>query len=303
MHQRPVGPPLSARMAGLLSRSGARARRAARHRAGRLALGALVSSAAAGLVLTVPVVAGSERGAPSVVFDSSAAATRESADSPVVMGVDGQPLPATEKTTAPRPSGIAPSPPASSAPASSAPASSAPASSAPASPPAGPSDAEATVDAAAPAPTTPSAQTPAPVPTPLRAPAVTAAPSESIPSAAAAPLTSDAGAEQQVLALVERVREEAGCGALTVESALTAAARAHSAAMRDLGTADLGDRTALDTDARIVGVAQGQSSAAAVESWVADPTDGAGIRDCDLTTVGVGLAEGAGGPWWTLFLA
>jgi uncharacterized protein YkwD len=51
---------------------------------------------------------------------------------------------------------------------------------------------------------------------------------------------------------------------------------------------------------RAENIAQGQATPAAVMAdWMASAGHRANILDCDLTTLGVGVAYGPGGPWWT----
>ncbi|MGY1741997.1 MULTISPECIES: CAP domain-containing protein [unclassified Blastococcus] len=193
------------------------------------------------------------------------------------------PVPTTPGSTAPGTSpgttaGTPPAPaPGSTAPGSTAPGSTAPGSTAPGSAPGTPSSAGST-GAGAPAP----------------------------PPAAAAP----AGpVEQQVLALVNRERAAAGCGAVVADAGLAAVARAHSADMRDRGYFDHTDPDGRDPfdraaaagqSARAENIARGQADAAAVmASWMDSPGHRANILDCGLTRLGVGVAEGPGGPWWT----
>ena len=98
MHHRPSGPPLSARLQGAFTRWSLLVRAALRRtvpaRLGRLALGALVTTTVVGLVLAIPVISGIGRGTPSMALDasSSSSAGEGPGDSPVVMGVDGEPV-------------------------------------------------------------------------------------------------------------------------------------------------------------------------------------------------------------------
>jgi uncharacterized protein YkwD len=47
-------------------------------------------------------------------------------------------------------------------------------------------------------------------------------------------------------------------------------------------------------------IAQGQATPAEVMTdWMNSPGHRANILDCKLTTLGVGVAYGSGGPWWT----
>jgi uncharacterized protein YkwD len=133
---------------------------------------------------------------------------------------------------------------------------------------------------------------------------------EPAPVAQAAAAPADPTAEAAVLALVNEARVDAGCGALTPDPALAAVARAHSADMRDRDyfshTSPEG-RSPFDRAeqagvgySRAENIAFGQADAAAVmEAWLKSPGHRANILDCELTKLGVGVAEGAGGPWWT----
>jgi uncharacterized protein YkwD len=127
---------------------------------------------------------------------------------------------------------------------------------------------------------------------------------------ARAAVPADPTAEAAVLALVNEARVDAGCGALTADPALAAVARAHSADMRDrdyfshtspegLSPFDRAERAGIDYS-RAENIAFGQADATAVmEAWLESPGHRANILDCELTKLGVGVAEGPGGPWWT----
>ncbi len=141
------------------------------------------------------------------------------------------------------------------------------------------------------------------------APAQTSAQAVPAPAArTAAPAAS--GTEAAVLELVNQARAEAGCGAVSADPALAAVARAHSADMRDRGyfshdtpeglsPFDRAEAAGL-THARAENIAYGQRDAAAVmDSWMNSPGHRANILNCSLSTLGVGVAEGPGGPWWT----
>jgi uncharacterized protein YkwD len=133
---------------------------------------------------------------------------------------------------------------------------------------------------------------------------------EPAPVAQAAAAPADPTAETAVLALVNEARVDAGCGALTADPALAAVARAHSADMRDrdyfshtspegLSPFDRAEQAGVGYS-RAENIAFGQADAAAVmEAWLKSPGHRANILDCELTKLGVGVAEGAGGPWWT----
>ncbi|RBY77734.1 CAP domain-containing protein [Geodermatophilus sp. TF02-6] len=113
-----------------------------------------------------------------------------------------------------------------------------------------------------------------------------------------------------MLTLVNEARAAAGCAPVAADAALAAVARAHSADMRDRGyfshTTSEGlspfDRAeaAGITYARAENIAYGQPDATAVmDAWMSSSGHRANILDCTLTRLGVGVAEGAGGPWWT----
>jgi uncharacterized protein YkwD len=279
VHHAPSGPPFSVRVSGALSRWALIVRRHLHLRPARLAFGVMVSTVVTALVLAVPVVTGAEVGTPSGVFTSfaSSAASREAAETPVVvMGVDGDPT-ASESTAASRASRTTPSATPTPVP---------------------------TTETPAPTPV----ETPAPAPAPVEeTPAVEEAAPAPAPAPAAAP--ADPGVEGQVLALVNRERAAAGCGALVANSGLASVARAHSADMRDRGFFDHVNLEGLDPfdraaaaglDARAENIAYGQPDPVAVmDAWMNSSGHRANILDCSLTSLGVGVAEGAGGPWWT----
>jgi uncharacterized protein YkwD len=214
----------------------------------------------------------------------SSSSSRGSADAPLVrMGVDGDPAPQTSAAAPATPSAGTSAPVVPSVPA-----------------------------AEAPEPTSQSAETPAAEEEPAAAvelPAVEAE-TEPAPVARAAAAPADPTAEAAVLALVNEARADAGCGALTADPALAAVARAHSADMRDrdyfshtspegLSPFDRAEQAGVGYS-QAENIAFGQSDAAAVmEAWLESPGHRENILDCDLTRLGVGVAEGPGGPWWT----
>ncbi|MGY2080152.1 CAP domain-containing protein [Modestobacter sp. SYSU DS0657] len=193
--------------------------------------------------------------------------------------------------------------PGSTAPGSSAPLRPAPESTAPETSAAGTS----AVEAAAP----PAAEsTPAPEPeaptSPASAPAPAPAPGPAPVAAAAAGSSTD----QQVLDLVNAERAAAGCPAVAADPGLAGVARAHSEDMRDRGFFSHVDpdgrdpfaraRAAGIQHARAENIAYGQPDAAAVmTAWMGSPGHRANILNCQLGTLGVGVAQGTGGPWWT----
>jgi uncharacterized protein YkwD len=116
-----------------------------------------------------------------------------------------------------------------------------------------------------------------------------------------------------VLALVNTERAAAGCGALVADAGLAGVARAHSEDMRDRGFFSHDNPDGLDPfqraeraglSAQAENIAVGQRDAAAVMAdWMSSPGHRANILDCGLTRLGVGVATGSGGPWWTQLFA
>ncbi|MGW2650169.1 sigma-70 family RNA polymerase sigma factor [Streptomyces sp. NPDC001393] len=115
----------------------------------------------------------------------------------------------------------------------------------------------------------------------------------------------------QVVALVNKERAGAGCGPLTEDPQLQQAAQGHS---DDMATRHFFDHTnpdGADPGQRITAagyrwstygenIAQGQQTAASVmESWMNSPGHRANILNCSFKDIGVGVHQGAGGPWWT----
>ncbi|WP_051159204.1 CAP domain-containing protein [Agromyces subbeticus] len=167
--------------------------------------------------------------------------------------------------------------------------------------PSSPSLLPAAAEAAEPAaPTTPQ---PAPDPDPEPEP-------ESEPEPAPAPAQGSGAAEASVLATVNEERAAAGCSPVRADSALAAVALAHSV---DMDARDFFAHENLDgqspwdrADAAGIAyaggenIARGQADAAAVmESWMNSPGHRANILNCDFETLGTGVHEAPGGPWWT----
>ena len=167
---------------------------------------------------------------------------------------------------------------------------------------------------AAPEPAAPERTTAAPA---RPAPATTAAPRTALPAAPAPPppaaLPSGSDRAGQVLALVNQERAAVGCRPLVADSRLAAVAAAHSADMRDRGFFDHVNLAGLSpfdraeaagVSARAENIARGQRDAAAVmDAWMDSPGHRSNILDCGLTRLGVGIADGGGGPWWTQLFA
>jgi uncharacterized protein YkwD len=281
VRHRPVGPPPTARFSAATTRGLLLARRSL---TGRFALGVLLCAVVTALVLAVPVVTGARTGTPAVEFDASSASASRESGSPVVMGLDGRAVSSstfagattdepqrTQPTTAPGTTGAAPAAPA------------------PVVPPAPPAP-ETTEQETA----TPPVAAAAPAPDPAPAPAPAADPTR----------------EGEVLALVNAARTSAGCAPLVADGGLAGVARAHSADMRDRDFFDHTNPDGLDpfdradragqTNARAENIAYGQDSPAAVmDAWMNSSGHRANILNCELRTLGVGIADGPGGPWWT----
>ena len=292
MHHVPEGPAPRVRPTSGASRRARLLGRASGHRSGRLALSTFLSSVVTALVLAVPVVAGN--GVP---------------HSPVVLGQDGVPTSETfagltssatfstatgETTAAPEATWSSAAPVTSAA------------------PPAGDvAGAPAVPEVVAPTPA-PSEDPPAPAPAPETVPVpevAASAPEVTVPAPAAAPATPSGGTEDQVVALVNEERAAAGCGPVSADGGLASVARAHSDDMRDRAFFDHVNPEGLSpfdraddagVDARAENIARGQVDAADVmNSWMNSAGHRANILDCGLTRLGVGIAEGGGGPWWT----
>lgn len=149
------------------------------------------------------------------------------------------------------------------------------------------------------------------VPTSSPSTPAAAEPGAAAPPAADPPSSAeDPGLEAQVVDLVNAERATAGCGPVVADAGLAGVARAHSQDMRDRGyfshTTPEGlspwDRAAAAgvSGASAENIAQGYADAAAVMAgWMDSPGHRANILDCSSTRLGVGVALGPGGPWWT----
>ncbi|MBO1418230.1 CAP domain-containing protein, partial [Streptomyces sp. FH025] len=120
---------------------------------------------------------------------------------------------------------------------------------------------------------------------------------------------------QQVVNLVNAERAKAGCGPVTAESRLAAAAQSHSDDMADRNYFDHASPEGYHADHRIEAngyrwstwgenIARGQKDPAAVmNSWMNSPGHRANILNCSFNQLGVGVRTGANGPWWTQVFA
>ncbi|MFC9977759.1 CAP domain-containing protein [Spirillospora sp. NPDC127200] len=125
-----------------------------------------------------------------------------------------------------------------------------------------------------------------------------------------APAPGASGPEGAVVTLTNKERAKAGCGALRTDSRLTTAARRHSADMAKHNYLDHTSRNGDSPwkrmeDAGYTGggaenIARGYPTAeAVVAGWMKSPGHRANILNCKLRAIGVGMAAGSGGPWWT----
>ncbi|MFF3036134.1 CAP domain-containing protein [Streptomyces rubiginosohelvolus] len=129
------------------------------------------------------------------------------------------------------------------------------------------------------------------------------------PSKKPSPSPTDASARSEVLALVNQERAKAGCSPLTTSAPLTSLAQNFS---EDMAARGFFDHTDPDGDtpwdraaqAGVQGlaaenIARGQADAQAVmEGWMNSEGHRANILNCDYKTIGIGVHEGSGGPWW-----
>ncbi|MFW3462851.1 CAP domain-containing protein [Streptomyces microflavus] len=124
------------------------------------------------------------------------------------------------------------------------------------------------------------------------------------------PSPSDTSARAEVLALVNQERSKVGCSPLTTSAPLTSLAQNFS---EDMAARGFFDHTDPDGDtpwdraaqAGVQGlaaenIARGQADAQAVmDGWMNSEGHRANILNCDYKTIGIGVHEGSGGPWWT----
>ncbi|MDJ1643808.1 CAP domain-containing protein [Streptomyces pakalii] len=129
------------------------------------------------------------------------------------------------------------------------------------------------------------------------------------PSKKPSPSPTDASARSEVLALVNQERAKVGCSPLTTSAPLTSLAQNFS---EDMAARGFFDHTDPDGDtpwdraaqAGVQGlaaenIARGQADAQAVmEGWMNSEGHRANILNCDYKTIGIGVHEGSGGPWW-----
>ncbi|MCY0934480.1 CAP domain-containing protein [Streptomyces sp. H34-S4] len=163
-----------------------------------------------------------------------------------------------------------------------------------------------------PSPSTEPTKTPQASPTPTPVKPKPSPPKPSAPATPAAPPASagHSAEESAVLTLVNQERAQAGCGPVRANPPLAALAGAFSKDMAVRGFFDHTDpdgNTPWDraTNAGISGmggenIARGQGDAGAVmKAWMESPGHKANILNCEFRTLGVGVYNAAGGPWWT----
>jgi uncharacterized protein YkwD len=140
-------------------------------------------------------------------------------------------------------------------------------------------------------PTTTSTQTTTAAPPPV---------TSSTAPPAAPPASTDVSAQDQVVTLVNSERGKAGCGPLTANAQLTAAAQGHASDMAARGYFEHTTPEGVTFDQRIrnagypspgaENIAQGARTAESVmDLWMNSAGHRANILNCDLDTIGVGL--------------
>ncbi|MCG5217168.1 CAP domain-containing protein [Streptosporangium sp. KLBMP 9127] len=116
--------------------------------------------------------------------------------------------------------------------------------------------------------------------------------------------------EDEVVRLTNNARRKQRCRPLRIDSRLAQSARLHSAEMAESNhfAHNSPDGTSPWTRMERAGYPNGgaenigrgyQSAEEAVRGWMGSPSHRANILNCSLTAIGVGVADGAGGPWWT----
>ncbi|GAA3047794.1 CAP domain-containing protein [Streptomyces glomeratus] len=139
--------------------------------------------------------------------------------------------------------------------------------------------------------------------------------SAALPATPASAAAGPASMRSEVIRLTNAQRIQAGCPALTSDTALTKAAQSHTADMADHDFVDHtgSDGSSLVDRAQAAGytgwsalaenVAAGQTTAAdVVNSWMNSPGHRANILNCSLKQIGVGYVTKPGsthGTYWT----
>ncbi len=118
----------------------------------------------------------------------------------------------------------------------------------------------------------------------------------------------------KVLALTNSERARTGCTPLRINTRLAAAAQSHTRWQVDHGMSHTGEGGSAPWDrASAAGyrwlrvgenVAAGYGTASAVMAgWMNSPGHRANILNCTFREIGIGLADGGGGPYWTQLFA
>ncbi|MEW2355195.1 CAP domain-containing protein [Spirillospora sp. NPDC029432] len=135
-------------------------------------------------------------------------------------------------------------------------------------------------------------------------------PDGSKPDRGTAPAPGSSVTETAVALLTNKERAAKGCAPLRIDTRLVRSARAHS---RDMAANDYFSHTSKNGDSPwkrmedagypspgAENIAKGYPTAeAVVEGWMNSPGHRANILNCDLRAIGVGMAAGGGGPYWT----
>ncbi|XVQ12060.1 CAP domain-containing protein [Spirillospora sp. CA-255316] len=141
-------------------------------------------------------------------------------------------------------------------------------------------------------------------------PSASGTPDDATPGTGAASGTGSTVTETAVALLTNKERAKEGCAPLRIDARLVTAARRHSA---DMAANDYFDHTSRNGDSPwkrmeaagypspgAENIAKGYGTAAAVVAgWMKSPGHRANILNCKLRAIGVGMASGSGGPWWT----
>ncbi|RVX47128.1 uncharacterized protein YkwD [Nonomuraea polychroma] len=118
------------------------------------------------------------------------------------------------------------------------------------------------------------------------------------------------GMASKVVSLTNTARSKRGCGPLRVDRGLMRSARTHSLEMAKMGQlthnspdgASPWDR--MERAGYRYGAAENigagySNPEEAVRGWLESPDHRKNILDCRLKAIGVGVASGPNGPWWT----
>ncbi|MGN9836517.1 CAP domain-containing protein [Nonomuraea sp. H19] len=118
------------------------------------------------------------------------------------------------------------------------------------------------------------------------------------------------GMASKVVSLTNTARSRHGCGPLRVDGGLTRSARTHSLEMARTGRLSHNSPNGASPWDRMeragyhfgaaenIGAGYGTPEEA-VRGWLDSPDHRKNILDCRLKAIGVGVASGPNGPWWT----